>query len=364
MLSKKFLLPLMKNVFLLFLIFSCTPRHILLPPPAQVSMVRADYSNLDLYVTVFDVKNLTSKDNYHDIAYLRNKFIEYLEARNQFHHIFYFGEKPEEDQNTDFITVELTVTPDHTAHRTWILDLPFFYPFSGYWPLTPKWGNVKVSMYVQIFDSQNILIEELKIQKEKSYFIVFYSWYRTEPIERALKFCYEEAFTELSNKLRENRDRIFAAIEHYASERRATEVNTAINKPYTKMSIGVIDLDVVGISKDYSSTLTNRLLTELFKTGKFNVLERKKIQEILKEQGFQLTGCTSSECLIQAGRLLNVQRIVGGSVSKISNYFSIELRLIDVESGEIISVANEDVQGDIGQVLMNGLKRATMKLVR
>ncbi|GAB4363009.1 MAG: hypothetical protein Kow0042_00520 [Calditrichia bacterium] len=124
------------------------------------------------------------------------------------------------------------------------------------------------------------------------------------------------------------------------------------------------DLDVIGISKDYSSALINRLLTELFKSGKFDVLEREKILYILEEQGFQQTGCTSSECLIEAGRLLNVQQVIGGVVGKLGDIFSVELRMIDVETGKIISIANEDVRGDIGEVLMSGLRRASMKQVR
>jgi curli biogenesis system outer membrane secretion channel CsgG len=126
----------------------------------------------------------------------------------------------------------------------------------------------------------------------------------------------------------------------------------------------VVELNGYGVSQMDALSMSNRLTTEIFRTGQFTVLEREKMSEILFEQGFQQSGCTSSECLVEAGRLLNVQMIVGGSVSKIGNIFTVELRLIDVETGKIIDVANEDIQGDIGEVLTHGIRRATVKLIR
>ncbi|NIV04449.1 hypothetical protein GWN26_14740 [Candidatus Saccharibacteria bacterium] len=40
------------------------------------------------------------------------------------------------------------------------------------------------------------------------------------------------------------------------------------------------------------------MLDELFNTGKFRVLERAKMKEILKEQGFQQTGCVSTAWVV------------------------------------------------------------------
>jgi len=88
------------------------------------------------------------------------------------------------------------------------------------------------------------------------------------------------------------------------------------------------------------------------------------MQDILTEQGFQQTGCTSSECLVEAGRLLNVHQIVGGSIGRAGELYTVELRLIDVESGQIISVAYEDIKGDLGDVLTSRIRKATYKLIR
>jgi hypothetical protein len=76
-----------------------------------------------------------------------------------------------------------------------------------------------------------------------------------------------------------------------------------------RLNIAVLDLDPTGVSKEESRFLSDRLRTELFETGGFQVVEREKMEEILKEQGFQNTGCTSVECAVEIGQLLNVRRI-------------------------------------------------------
>ena len=52
--------------------------------------------------------------------------------------------------------------------------------------------------------------------------------------------------------------------------------------------IAILNLDAVSISNSESITLTDRLRSELVNTGSFIVIERSEMDEILKEQGFQL----------------------------------------------------------------------------
>ena len=118
-----------------------------------------------------------------------------------------------------------------------------------------------------------------------------------------------------------------------------------------KLSIAVLKLDAYGITDYEAATLTDRLRNELFKTRVFRVMEREQMEEILKEQGFQQTGCTSSECLVQVGQLIGVNRMVGGSIGKVGQTYTVSLRLIDVETGEIIKIATKDVFGKIDALL-------------
>ncbi len=135
-------------------------------------------------------------------------------------------------------------------------------------------------------------------------------------------------------------------------------VHSHLNKSY----IAITNMTAINISNSDIIALTNRLQSEVVKLGKYIVLEREKMKEILKEQGFQLTGCTTSECMIEAGKLLSVEFIIGGSISKIGEIYSIELRVINIETGEIIASITEDIRGKIDMVLLVGLRNAAAKL--
>ena len=116
-------------------------------------------------------------------------------------------------------------------------------------------------------------------------------------------------------------------------------------------SIAVIDFAGNNVPSADAKALTDRLRLELFLTGKFVVLEREKMDAILKEQKFQLTGCTSDACAVEVGQLLVVEQMVAGSVSKVGQTYSVTARLIDVEKGNLISGGMCDLKGDIGDVM-------------
>jgi TolB-like protein len=128
------------------------------------------------------------------------------------------------------------------------------------------------------------------------------------------------------------------------------------------MNIAVIDLDPTGISNNEAQFLSDRLRTELFETGKFQVVEREKMNTILKEQGFQQSGCTSVECAIEIGQLLNVTVMVAGSIGKIEEIYSISIRMIDVETGAIIRTATRDYEGKLSEVLTDVIPEISVDL--
>jgi hypothetical protein len=86
-------------------------------------------------------------------------------------------------------------------------------------------------------------------------------------------------------------------------------------------------------------------------TGAFIVLERGKMENILREQGFQQSGCTITECAVRVGRMLNVQKMVGGSIGRLNKTYAISISMIDVESGRIEKSCNRNYEGEIDGLL-------------
>ena len=129
-------------------------------------------------------------------------------------------------------------------------------------------------------------------------------------------------------------------------------------------SIAVLDFEGKDISDSEASILTDRLRSELFNLGNYKVLERALMEDILREQGLQQAGiCNSSECAVEIGNLLGVQQLVGGSVGKIGNMYTVTARIIDVGTGSILKSANYDHLGNIEELVSDGMQKVVLKLI-
>jgi TolB-like protein len=116
----------------------------------------------------------------------------------------------------------------------------------------------------------------------------------------------------------------------------------------TKTNIAVIDLvSRGGLSQSETGTLTARLRSLLVRTNAFNVVDRGKMEEILAEQGFQMTGCTSAECVLEAGQILGVEQMISGSIGKIGRLYTVDIILIDVGTSQIIKSITRDYRGEV-----------------
>lgn len=112
--------------------------------------------------------------------------------------------------------------------------------------------------------------------------------------------------------------------------------------------------------------ITEMLTTALAETGRFVVLERAVLQEILAEQDFGALGRVTQQTAAQQGQLLGVQALITGSITEY-NYTSsslggnvsvfnrvsagaqqlkamvaLDMRLIDAETGEILASKRGD----------------------
>ena len=114
-----------------------------------------------------------------------------------------------------------------------------------------------------------------------------------------------------------------------------------------KLVVAIIDLEGRGISALEAQTLTDRMRSELVSTGAVTIVERGQMAEILDEQGFQQTGCVSSECAVEVGKLLGVSQMATGSIGKIGTSYTIDVRMFAVQDGAIVRSVNRTYSGPI-----------------
>ena len=87
------------------------------------------------------------------------------------------------------------------------------------------------------------------------------------------------------------------------------------------------------------------------------------MNEILQEQGFQQSGCTSDECVVEIGRLVGMQQMVAGSIGKIGKLYTFNVRIIDVQSGQVLKTAIDDCECSIEEVLTTSTDEIIQMLV-
>lgn len=109
--------------------------------------------------------------------------------------------------------------------------------------------------------------------------------------------------------------------------------------------------------------VADMLSTALVKSGNFVVVERKELEEVLKEQKLGLSGLVTEQTAPQVGKLLGVEMLVIGSVSELGtskrkigggvNIFGagvsheqaravVDIRLVNTTSGEILAAETEE----------------------
>ena len=107
-----------------------------------------------------------------------------------------------------------------------------------------------------------------------------------------------------------------------------------------KTTIAVVEFaDLDGNVTNFGRFLSEELITRLYETEKFKVIERQLLNQVIKEQKLQLTGIVDPGSAKQLGRVLGVDAIVSGSISDLTKTVRVNARLISTETGEIFAVA-------------------------
>ena len=118
-----------------------------------------------------------------------------------------------------------------------------------------------------------------------------------------------------------------------------------------KTTVAVLEFEGRGINQMESATLTDRLQSEMVNTNAIIMVERNQMEEILNEQGFQQTGCTSAECAAEVGALLGVQNMVSGSFGLLGNTYTIDAKMFSVETGATVRSVSKTYKGDVDNLL-------------
>ncbi len=142
-------------------------------------------------------------------------------------------------------------------------------------------------------------------------------------------------------------------------------LSIAADKPAKRIDnyIAVFDLETnEAVEKGISFPLSESVRRELVLSGKYEVIDRGNMNKILGEQKFQLSGCVSGQCVVEAGQVLGVGKIIAGSVSKLGGTYYLSLSLINVQTGKIENISEDKCKCEVDD-LIDSSKRLARRLL-
>jgi curli biogenesis system outer membrane secretion channel CsgG len=120
--------------------------------------------------------------------------------------------------------------------------------------------------------------------------------------------------------------------------------------------IAVLDFEAKDpVRKDIGPTVSENLRTIL--SEKFDVVEREYIMKIIEEQKLQMSGLIDVTTAVQLGRLIGAKTVVVGSITKIGITYTLNVRFVSVETGEVIMAKSLSCESE------NDLPRVIEKVV-
>ena len=138
-------------------------------------------------------------------------------------------------------------------------------------------------------------------------------------------------------------DNLDAEIEDLSSQI-AGRVNMS-----SKGTVAVVDfVDLSGRNvNDLCRYIPNGLIDRLFRTGKFQLLERKLLPKIMEELKLNFNDLFDPKSAKRMGRLLGADALLSGTISDMGKSIKVNARLIQTETGRILAVAEADIaKGD------------------
>jgi len=106
-------------------------------------------------------------------------------------------------------------------------------------------------------------------------------------------------------------------------------------KPEGSMRIAILAFEAFSLPEDIAATCLNKMTTYLAEVDYITLVERSKIEAVLKEQQLRLSALTEARGA-QIGKLLNVDNVLFCSIGKLGTTLNLTARVISVETGEVL----------------------------
>jgi TolB-like protein len=112
----------------------------------------------------------------------------------------------------------------------------------------------------------------------------------------------------------------------------------------SKPKIAVLEFsDLNGRVTDFGRLLSEELITRLFLTRKFDVVERMMLNKVIQEHKLQMEGLVDPNSAKELGMILGVDAIVSGTCAETGSGVRVNARVVSTETGSVFAVASTTV---------------------
>lgn len=118
-----------------------------------------------------------------------------------------------------------------------------------------------------------------------------------------------------------------------------------------KEKVALLPFEQKGLSNEETALLTKKFAELLQSSGKFEVMPHDEMLRLIAEADFNLETCTYSYCLADAGKVLGVQKVMHGSITRRGKLYTLHLRLIDVRNAQIVLDRKPEHSGEFDQLV-------------
>jgi len=114
-----------------------------------------------------------------------------------------------------------------------------------------------------------------------------------------------------------------------------------------KKKVAVVEFsDLDGKVTEFGKFLAEELITRLFASKKFNVVERQLLNKVIEEHKLNMSGLIDENTAKEIGKILGVDAICSGTITDLVNSVKVNARMIDTETGSIFAVASTKIEKD------------------
>jgi hypothetical protein len=125
------------------------------------------------------------------------------------------------------------------------------------------------------------------------------------------------------------------AIQHISNDMQAARSKLAGKR------IGIFNFTAItGEDTPDGARLSASLLESLMKAGGLVFIERAQVDKLLKAQGLEQTGVVDTEDMRESGKILPIDVVISGTLSRTGDNAELQVRAADIQSGEIYAVTS------------------------